>query len=106
MGKARIKLPSTAKKGEVIEIKTLVEHPMESGQRKDAAGQPVPRKILNKLAVTFNGKPVMEMKLHPAIAANPYMSFFARVEDSGTFEFVWTDDDGSTISEKAAITAS
>jgi sulfur-oxidizing protein SoxZ len=103
MGKPRIKLPATAAKGDIIEIKTLVDHPMESGQRKDAAGQPVPRRILNKLTCTFNGRPVMEAKLHPAIAANPYMAFFARVDESGTFEFVWSDDDGSALTEKAEI---
>ncbi len=76
---------------------------MESGQRKDADGKPIPRQILNKLVCTFNGQPVMEAKMHPAIAANPYMAFFARVEESGTFEFTWTDDDGSTVTEKAEI---
>jgi sulfur-oxidizing protein SoxZ len=106
MGKARIKLPASAKKGEIVEIKTLVEHPMESGQRKGADGQLIPRNILNKLAVTFNGKPVLDAKLYPGVAANPYMSFFARVDDSGTFEFTWTGDDGSSITEKATITAS
>jgi sulfur-oxidizing protein SoxZ len=106
MGKARIKLPASAKKGEVIEIKTLVEHPMESGLRKGADGQPVPRNILNRLTVTFNGKPVLETKLYPAVAANPYMSFFARVGESGTFEFTWTGDDGEIIAEKAEIKAS
>ena len=76
---------------------------MESGQRKDAEGKPIPRRILNKLVCTFNGRPVFEAKLFPAISANPYMAFTARVEESGTFEFTWTDDDGSSFSEKAEI---
>jgi sulfur-oxidizing protein SoxZ len=103
MSKAKIKIPATAAKGQIVEIKTLTEHPMESGLRKDAEGKPIPRKILNKLTCTFNGKPVMEAKLYPAISANPYMSFFAKVEESGTFEFTWTDDTGESFTEKAEI---
>jgi sulfur-oxidizing protein SoxZ len=103
MSRTRIKIPATASKGQIIEIRTLTEHPMESGLRKNAEGQLVPRKILNKLVCTFNGAPVLEARLFPAIAANPYMAFFARVEESGTFEFTWTDDDGSSFTEKAEI---
>ena len=56
--KPRLKLPKEAKKGEVIEIKTLLPHIMESGQRKDKDGKTIPRKIINKFACEFNGKPV------------------------------------------------
>lgn len=90
--KPRLRVPATAKKGEVIEIKTLVTHPMESGQRKDADGRLVPRMILNRLTVTFNGRPVVNVTLEPAVAANPYMSFFMRVPESGTLKLTWIDD--------------
>lgn len=90
--KPRLRVPATAKKGEVIEIKTLVTHPMESGQRKDADGRFVPRMILNRLTATFNGRPVLNVTLEPAVAANPYMSFFMRVPESGTLRLTWTDD--------------
>lgn len=90
--KPRLRIPATAKKGEVIEIKTLITHPMESGQRKDNDGKLVPRMIVNALKATYNGKPVIDIKLEPAVAANPYMSFFLRVEESGTLKFTWTDD--------------
>mgnify|MGYP003580323595 CR=1 FL=1 len=93
--KPRIRVPSSAKKDEVIEIKTLVSHPMESGQRKNSQGQTIPRKIINKMTVTYNGKPVFEPKLEPAISANPYISFFIKATESGNLEFAWTDDDGS-----------
>ena len=56
--KPRLKLPTEAKKGDVIEIKTLLPHVMESGQRKDKDGKTIPRKIINKFACEFNGKPV------------------------------------------------
>jgi len=71
--KPRLKLPAEAKKGDVIEIKTLLPHVMESGQRKDKDGNAIPRKIINKFACEFNGKPVFSVNLDPAIAANPYM---------------------------------
>ena len=102
--KPRIKLPKEAAKGEVIQVKTLVSHVMESGQRKDAQGKTVPRKIINKFACEFNGKPVFTANFEPAIAANPYLQFFAKVEESGTFKFAWTDDDGTVTSAEHKIT--
>ena len=102
----RLKLPKGAKKGEVIEIKTLLPHIMESGQRKDKDGKPIPRKIINKFVCEFNGKPVFTANLEPAIAANPYMQFFAKVDESGTFKFSWTDDDGTVTKAEESITIS
>jgi sulfur-oxidizing protein SoxZ len=104
--KPRIKLPSTAKKGEVIEIKTLIAHVMETGLRKDAEGKVIPRKIINKFTAEFNGKPVFSVDIEPAVAANPYMQFTAKVEESGTFKFTWTDDDGTvtTAEQQIAVT--
>lgn len=102
--KPRIRLPKEAKKGEVVQIKTLISHVMETGLRKDADGKVIPRKIINTFTCTFNGKPVFSCELEPAIAANPYLQFSARVEESGTFRFSWTDDDGTTITADEAIT--
>jgi sulfur-oxidizing protein SoxZ len=102
--KPRLKLPKEAKKGEMIEIKTLIAHTMESGQRKDKDGKTIPRKIINKFACEFNGKPVFGADLEPAIAANPYLQFFARVDESGTFKFIWTDDDGTVVTAEEKIT--
>ena len=102
----RLKLPGEAKKGDVIEIKTLMPHIMESGQRKDKDGKVIPRKIINKFACEFNGKPVLTANLEPAIAANPYLQFYARVEESGTFKFSWTDDDGTVTTAEHKITVS
>lgn len=102
--KPRIKLPKTAKKGEVVQVKTLVSHVMESGQRKDKDGKTIPRKIINKFTVEFNGKPVFSADLEPAISANPYFEFNARLEESGTFSFTWVDDDGAVYKAEQAIT--
>jgi sulfur-oxidizing protein SoxZ len=104
--KPRIKLPKDAKKGEVIEIKTLIAHVMETGLRKDPAGKVIPRKIINKFTCEFNGKPVFSVDIEPAVAANPYMQFTAKVEESGTFRFTWVDDDGTvtTAEQQIAVT--
>ncbi|MEQ8320385.1 MAG: thiosulfate oxidation carrier complex protein SoxZ [Rhodospirillales bacterium] len=102
--KPRVRVPKKAAKGEVIEIKTLISHNMESGRRKGKDGKLIPRSIINKMDVTFNGKTVFTADWHPAISANPYMSFFAKVEESGEFAFKWTDDDGSVYEKTATIT--
>lgn len=93
--KPRIKVPNSAKAGEVIVIKTLISHTMETGQRKDNDGNTIPRKIINKFTCEFNGQPVFSTDLEPAISANPFFEFNAKVSESGTFKFTWVDDDGS-----------
>ncbi|MBL8669539.1 MAG: thiosulfate oxidation carrier complex protein SoxZ [Alphaproteobacteria bacterium] len=104
--KPRIKAPATAKKGETFEIKTLVTHEMESGQRKDADGKTIPRKIINAFHCKLNGREVFSAKIEPAVAANPYLSFFVRAEESGTYEFTWVDDDGSLYKAEHKIAVS
>src|ERR1700739_4662395 len=104
--KPRIKVPKEAKKGEVVEIKTLLAHPMESGLRKDEAGALVPRQIIKRFTREFNGARALACDLEPAIAANPYFQFTVKVEQSGTFRFTWIDDDGSVITADESITVS
>ena len=91
----RVRVPANAKKGELIEIKTLISHEMESGQRKDSAGKTIPRRIINKFTASFNGKVVFEADWYTAVSANPYQSFFYKAAESGEFKFVWKDDNGS-----------
>jgi len=101
--KTRLRVPTEAKKGDVIQIKTLTSHPMETGLRKDEAGKPIPRKIIKAFVCTFNGKPVFSAALEPAIAANPYIEFTAKAQESGTFAFTWTEDDGTVTTAAASI---
>jgi len=101
--KPRVKVPPTASAGDVIAIKTLISHEMESGQRKDKDGNVVPRKIINKFTCEFNGVKVFETDIDPAISANPYIEFNAKVAESGTFKFTWVDDDGSVYTHEAQI---
>ena len=99
----RVRVPAKAKAGEMIEIKTLISHEMESGQRKDSAGKTIPRKIINKFTAAFNGKTVFEADWHPSISANPYQAFFYKAAESGEFKFTWKDDDGSEYTSTAKI---
>ena len=102
--KPRVKVPKKAEAGEVITIKTLISHSMESGQRKDReTGEVIPRKIINKFTCTFNGQVVFSADIDPAVSSNPYIEFSARVMESGTFKFVWIDDDGSEYSTEKKI---
>lgn len=102
--KPRVKVPETAKKGEVIEIKTLISHKMESGQRKDKEGNKIPRMIINKFECKYNGEVVFSADWHPAISANPYMAFHTVAKESGTLEFTWTDDEGAVYATESKIT--
>lgn len=101
----RVRIPETAKPGEIIEIKTLISHQMENGQRKAPSGEPIPRDIINRFTARFNGREVFSADWFPAISANPFQSFFFRATESGTFEFTWTDDDGtvSTLTAKLQV---
>ena len=101
--KPRIKLPKKASAGDVITIKTLISHEMESGQRKDKEGNTIPRQIINKFTCAFGGTTVFECDLDPAISANPFFEFTAKVNESGTFKFTWVDDDGSVYETEQAI---
>ncbi|WP_223475225.1 thiosulfate oxidation carrier complex protein SoxZ [Oricola indica] len=101
--KPRVKVPKSASAGEVITIKTLISHPMESGQRKDGDGNPIPRQIINTFTCEFNGQTVFSCDIEPAVSANPYLEFTAKVGEAGTFKFTWVDDDGSVYTEEKEI---
>ncbi len=85
MARALIHVPATAKNGEVIEIKTLISHSMETGYRIGVTGTPIPRDIIDDFVCTYNGEEVFRAKLYPAIAANPFISFFTVATESGTW---------------------
>jgi len=99
----RVKAPKTAGKGEIIEIKTLINHAMESGQRKDSSGAPIPRQIINRFEVALNGRQVFAADLFPSVSANPYVAFFLKAEESGDLTFTWHDDDGSVYEQTKSI---
>ncbi|MBL1407033.1 MAG: thiosulfate oxidation carrier complex protein SoxZ [Hyphomicrobiales bacterium] len=102
--KPRVKVPKKASVGEIIRMKTLISHKMESGQRKGKDGKLIPRKIINKFMASFNDTEFFSAKVGPSISANPYIEFSAKVNESGTFKFIWIDDDGSKYSTEKKIT--
>ena len=103
--KPRIKLDKKeAKKGDLVEVKALVSHVMETGLRKDADGNVIPRKILNKFICMVAGKQVFAADFETSISANPYIQFKFRAEESGSVVLTWVDDDGSTIVGQESIT--
>jgi sulfur-oxidizing protein SoxZ len=104
MARALINVPPKAKRGEVIEIKTLVSHPMESGYRVGTNGTMIPRDIIREFVCRYNGEEVFRATLSPAIAANPFLSFFTVATESGTIAFEWHGDNGFAASEHAPIT--
>jgi sulfur-oxidizing protein SoxZ len=101
--KPRVKVPSSASAGEAVTIKTLISHPMESGQRKDSDGNTIPRSIINRFTCDYNGKNIIDVTMEPAISTNPYFEFMATVPEAGEFQFTWYDDDGSVYEEAKAV---
>lgn len=99
----RVRVPKKAKAGEVITIKTLINHDMESGQRKDKSGKTIPEHIIDTFQVEFNGQEVLKADLFAAVSANPYFEFTAKVNESGTFKFTWHDQKGPVYSTESKI---
>ena len=99
-----INVPAKAKRGEVIQIKTLISHAMETGFRHDNVGQIVPRDIITAFTCTYNGETIFEAALYPSIAANPFITFHTVAMQSGTFAFRWTGDNGFAADATAKIT--
>ncbi len=104
MARVLINLPNRAKRGELVEIKTLIAHPMETGYRLDTTGAAIPRDIINRFVCTYNGEEVFRAELFPAIAANPFIAFSTIAAESGELVFSWTDDEGRTQTEIRQIT--
>ena len=104
MASALINVPARAKRGEVIEIKTLMSHIMETGFRRTASGDLVPRDIITSFSCRYNGFEIFRADLFPAIAANPFMTFFTVATESGKFDFEWIGDRGFTETASASIT--
>jgi len=98
----RVKVPKYAEIGELVTIKTLLSHHMESGQRKDAeTGEIIPQDIMNYFSASFNGEKFFEVEVNPAVSTNPYIEFTLKVLESGTIEFLWkTDNDGDFKTKK------
>jgi sulfur-oxidizing protein SoxZ len=103
MASALINVPKKAKRGEIIEIKTLMSHIMETGYRRTASGEIIPRDIITSFVCRYNGVEIFRADLFPAIAANPFMTFFTVATESGKFDFEWIGDRGFSETASASI---
>ncbi|MBM3650306.1 MAG: thiosulfate oxidation carrier complex protein SoxZ [Alphaproteobacteria bacterium] len=98
-----INAPKTARRGELIELKTLILHPMETGFRPGTNGGIIPRNIIQRFVATWNGTEIFSMDLSPAISANPFVSFFTVATESGRVAFRWSGDEGFLAEESVTI---
>lgn len=103
MARALITLPAAARPGEVIELRVLIAHPMETGFRPGADGRVLARDIIQRFNCRFNGQLVFSAEMHPAVSANPFVSFHLRATESGTLEFEWQGDNGFSQTEKREL---
>ena len=104
MADAVVNVPAAAKRGEIIEIRALVRHSMETGFRRTQLGALIPRDIIRQFVCLYNGVEIFRAELHPAIAANPLLTFTTVATESGKIEFRWTGDSGFSLTESATIT--
>lgn len=100
----RVQVPSTAAKGEIFQVRTVITHQMETGLRRDSQGKVIPRKIINRFTCRYNGVAAFSVDLHEAVAANPYLEFHLRATESGRIEFVWEEDGGAVYALEQTLT--
>ena len=91
----RVMVPNSAAKDEIIQVKSIISHEMETGLRLDSSGQVIPRKIINRFQCLYNGTPVFSADFHEAVSANPFLEFYLRATESGLLEFIWEEDGGA-----------
>ena len=106
LGPARVRMPETAKRGETVEVRTMITHPMESGFRLNNVGQPIPRHIVKSFTCTYGGMEVFRAKLHPSVSTNPYFAFYVVATQSADLIFTWTDDRGGVATHTVHLTVS
>ncbi len=104
MTRTLVSAPETARAGEIIEIKAMIAHPMETGYRIGPNGSNIPRNIIRRFTCTYDGAEVFSADLFPAVSANPFIAFTLVATTSGTIDFTWTDDAGKTQTASAEIT--
>jgi sulfur-oxidizing protein SoxZ len=103
MGRALISLPAKAKAGDIVEIRAMLAHPMETGFRPDSQGRLIARDIVNRFECHAGGELLFACDLFPAMSANPYLSFTMRADKSADLTFRWRDDKGAVVEEKRRI---
>ena len=104
MARTLVTVPKTARRGEVIELRVLIAHPMETGYRPGADGQVLARDLIRRFTCRYDGELVFAADLYAAVAANPYLAFTTVATRSGTLSFTWEGDKGFAQTESVALT--
>jgi sulfur-oxidizing protein SoxZ len=104
MATTRIQIPATIKRGDVVEVRLLIRHPMETGFRHDNVGRPIPQNVIKLVTCRYNGEEIFRAELFSGVAANPYLAFFTTVSESGTLEVTWSDEMEQTETERIQVT--
>ena len=104
MARTLINAPSTAKRGDVIEIRATIGHPMETGFRPGDDGRILPRNLIKRFSCHYNGELVFSAELFSAVAANPYLAFHTIAVESGTLALTWEGDNAFTQTENVTLT--
>lgn len=104
MSNTRIQVPAKIKRGDIVEVRLLIHHPMETGFRHNNVGRPIPQNVIQLVTCRYNGEEIFRAELFSGVAANPYLAFFAKVSESGELEVTWTDDTGQTETERIKVT--
>lgn len=107
LAQARVSVPSEAQRGEIVEIKALIRHPMETGYRVDSVGQPIPRDIIDLFTVEYAGAEVFRMDMTQGVAANPFIAFSTVAVETGDLVFSWRDNSGEiiTVTKRLTVTS-
>jgi sulfur-oxidizing protein SoxZ len=101
---AIVQVPQEAQRGEAIEIRIAIQHPMETGFRFDLMGRAIPKNVINSLVARYNGAEIFRAELGSGVAANPFLQFYTLAEASGEIEFSWVDDAGESGTERVVVT--
>ena len=99
----RLSIPDTITKGEIIELKAMIRHDMESGYRIDVEGSNIPRLILKHFECRLDDDVIFSADFHPGVSANPLIKFFMRADRSGTLTFTWTEQTGQVFTKSAEL---
>jgi sulfur-oxidizing protein SoxZ len=98
-----IHLPKSVRRGDLVQIRVTLAHPMETGYRSDAEGRRLPRDIVRRFECRYDGELVFAADLYPAIAANPYLAFSCVATETGTLSFSWRGDNGFAHTEAVTL---
>ena len=101
----RLKFKNIAKEGEIVKIKTLAEHEMEPGVRRDKeTGVIYPRLIIQRVTAKFNGKLIFRANWFSGVSPNPYLAFHIAAKVSGLIEVEWKDDYARSTFKRGYLT--